>query len=272
LRYGLRRTAALPLSLRLIREIHARLMRGARGGEPSKTPGEFRRSQNWVGGPSPATARYVPPPVAEMNEALDLFERALHDPTPFPVLVIVGLAHAQFETIHPFLDGNGRMGRLLITFLLCEYKVLREPLLYLSIFFKQHRQEYYDRLQAVRDHGDWEGWLSFFLAGVASVAREATDTARQVVRLRERLRGELPSKLGRRSGNGLRLLDALFQHPVVAVKSVEKLLGLSQPASLALVDAMVSVGVLEEVTGLRRNRIFEFGEYLQLFTERKRRS
>ena len=272
LRYGLRRTAALPLSLRLIREIHARLMRGARGGEPSKTPGEFRRSQNWVGGPSPATARYVPPPVAEMKDALDLFEKALHDPTPFPVLVIVGLAHAQFETIHPFLDGNGRMGRLLITFLLCEYHALREPLLYLSIFFKQHRQEYYDRLQAVRDHGDWEGWLSFFLAGVASVAREATDTARHVVQLRERLRDELPSKLGRRSGNGLRLLDALFRQPVVAVKSVEKLLSLSQPAALALVDAMVSAGVLEEITGLRRNRIFEFGEYLQLFTERKRRS
>ena len=199
-------------------------------------------------------------------------EKALHDPTPFPVLVIVGLAHAQFETIHPFLDGNGRMGRLLITFLLCEYHALREPLLYLSIFFKQHRQEYYDRLQAVRDHGDWEGWLSFFLAGVASVAREATDTARHVVQLRERLRDELPSKLGRRSGNGLRLLDALFRQPVVAVKSVEKLLSLSQPAALALVDAMVSAGVLEEITGLRRNRIFEFGEYLQLFTERKRRS
>lgn len=272
LRYGLRRTAALPLSLRLIREIHARLMRGVRGGEPAKTPGEFRRSQNWVGGPSPATARYVPPSVPEMHEALDRLEKALHDDAPIPVLVNVGLAHAQFETIHPFLDGNGRMGRLLITFLLCQYKVLREPLLYLSIFFKQHRQEYYDRLQAIRDHGDWEGWLSFFLEGVATVAQEATDTARQVVQLRERLRGELPSGLGRRSGNGLRLLDALFRQPLVAVKSVEKLLGLSQPAALALVDAMTSAGVLEEVTGLRRNRIFEFREYLKLFTERERRS
>ena len=273
LRYGLRRTAALPLSLRLIREIHARLMRGGvRGGEPPKTPGEFRHSQNWVGGPSPATARYVPPPVSEMREALDRFEKALHDGAPVPVLVKVGLAHAQFETIHPFLDGNGRMGRLLITFLLCAYKVLGEPLLYLSIFFKQHRQEYYDRLQAIRDHGDWEGWLSFFLEGVATVAREATDTARHVVQLRERLRGELPTRLGRRSGNGLRLLDALFRQPLVAVKSVEKLLGLSQPAALALVDAMTGAGVLEEVTGLRRNRIFEFREYLKLFTERERRS
>src|SRR2546428_11743174 len=223
LRYGLRRTAALPLSLRLIREIHARLMRGARGGEPSKTPGAFRRSQNWVGGPSPAPARYVPPPVPEMNEALNLFEKALHDPTPFPVLVIVGLAHAQFETIHPFLDGNGRMGRLLITFLLCEFKVLREPLLYLSIFFKQHRQEYYDRLQAVRDHGDWEGWLSFFLAGLGNVARDGTETARQGGQLPGRLRGGLPGKLGRPPWNGVCPLRALVRHPLVARKSGGKL-------------------------------------------------
>ncbi len=271
LRYGLQRVRTLPLSLRLIREIHERLMRGTRGGESAKTPGEFRRSQNWVGGASPATARYVPPPVPEMTRALGEFERSLHERPPYPLLVNVGLAHAQFETIHPFLDGNGRVGRLLVTFLLCEYGVLRDPLLYLSIFFKEHRQEYYDRLQAIRDQDDWEGWLAFFLQGVATVAREATETARRIVRLREEWREKISNGLGRRSGNGLRLLDALFRSPLVEVKSVERDLALSQPAALRLVDAMVELGVLVEVTGRRRDRIFEFRDYLKLFTERARR-
>ena len=272
LRYGLRRVSSLPLSLRLIREIHARLMRNVRGGDRTKTPGEFRRSQNWVGGPSPTTARYVPPPVSELSRVLDDFERSLHDQAPYPILITVGLAHAQFETIHPFQDGNGRMGRLLVTFLLCQYGILHEPLLYLSIFFKQHREEYYNRLQAVRDDGDWEGWLAFFLEGVATVAKEATDTARNIVRLRERLRDAIPAQLGRRSGNGLRLLDQLFVHPVVSVKVVEKMLGLSQPAALALVNAFQKTGIMREVTGLRRNRIFEFREYLKLFEERDQRA
>src|SRR5207247_4358460 len=196
--------------------------------EPTKTPGEFRRSQNWVGGPSPETARYVPPPVSTMHDALGEFERSLHERPPYPLLINVGLAHAQFETIHPFLDGNGRIGRLLVTFLLCEYGALNEPLLYLSIFFKQNRQDYYERLQSIRDAGDWEGWLAFFLQGVATVAHEATQTARRIVRLREELRTDLPTRLGRRAGNGLTLLDQLFLHPVVSVKSVEMLLGLSQ--------------------------------------------
>jgi Fic family protein len=271
LRFGLKRVHSLPVSLRLVREIHEHLMHSVRGGEPTKTPGEFRRSQNWVGGASPATARFVPPPVDEMTEALHMFERSLHDPRAYPPLINVGLAHAQFETIHPFLDGNGRMGRLLITFLLCEYGILREPLLYLSIFLKEHRQDYYDRLQAVRDRGDWEGWLAFFLEGVATVASEATETARSIVRLREAWRERISAQLKRRSGNGLRLLDKLFQRPLVTVKGVEQSLGLSQPAALALVNAMVRVGVLEEVTGMRRNRIFEFREYLRLFAERARR-
>ncbi len=271
LRYGLRRVSSLPLSLRLIREIHGRLMRGVRGGDPTKTPGEFRRSQNWVGGPSPMTARFVPPPVSELARVLGAFERSLHDQASYPVLVNVGLAHAQFETIHPFLDGNGRMGRLLVTFLLCQYGILHEPLLYLSIYFKQNREEYYERLQAVRDFGDWEGWLAFFLEGVATVAREATDTAREIVRLRERLRDAIPGQLGRRSGNGLRLLDRLFTHPLVSVKVVEKVLDLSQPAALALVDAFQHAEILREVTGLRRNRIFEFRDYLRLSEERDQR-
>ncbi len=271
LRYGLRQVSSLPLSLRLIREIHGRLVRGVRGGEPEKTPGEFRRSQNWVGGPSPATARYVPPPVPLMHEALAEFERSLHDKPPYPVLINLGLAHAHFETIHPFLDGNGRMGRLLITFLLCEYGILKEPLLYLSVFFKQHRDEYYGRLQAVRDAGDWEGWLAFFLEGIAQVAAEATATARRIVNLREALRTTITTGLGRRSPSGLRLLEKLFRLPMVSVKSVEKMIGLSQPAASALVTAMQAAGVLREITGQRRNRVFEFNQYLALFEERGKR-
>jgi Fic family protein len=273
LRFGLKRVKTLPVSLRLIREIHERLMRNVRGGESAKTPGEFRRSQNWVGGASPATARYVPPPVEVMHQALDEFERALHEePRSHPLLIHIGLAHAQFETIHPFLDGNGRIGRLLVTFLLCEYGVLREPLLYLSIHFKQHRQEYYDRLQAVRDHGDWEGWLVFFLEGVASVAAEATATAQKIVRLRETWRERLAGSLGRRSAIGQRLLDRLFENPVVTAKSVQQLVGLSQPAASALVAAMQRAGALAEITGKRRNRVFAFKEYLSLFKERDKRS
>ena len=268
LRYGLRRVRTLPVSLRLLREIHARLMRGVRGGEPAKTPGDFRRSQNWVGGPSPATARYVPPPVPEMLRALGEFETALHTPGPYPLLIRVGLAHAQFETIHPFLDGNGRMGRLLISFVLCESGVMPEPLLYLSVFFKQHRDTYYDRLQAIRDGGDWEGWLAFFLEGVATVAREATDTARRIVELRERTRATVSDTLGRRSGPALRLVDTLFQQPVVTVRVVQQILEYSQPAAAAMVSALEKAQVLVEVTGRRRDRVFEFRPYLRLFRER----
>lgn len=268
LRHGLERVDELPLSLRLIREIHARLMEGVRGGEPAKTPGEFRRSQNWLGGPSPETARYVPPPVPEMKTALDEFEKFLHRDDELPFLVRLGLVHAQFETIHPFLDGNGRIGRLLITFLLAHEGVLREPLLYLSIFFKEHRQEYYDRLQFVRDRGDWEGWLAFFLEGIATVSREATNTARKIVQLREDTRQKINDELGRRAGNGQRLLEYLFTQPYVNVKLVEKATGLSQPAANALVNAMDEIGILRETTGKQTYRVFAFEEYMKLFHER----
>lgn len=273
LRGGLSRVRSIPVSLRLIREIHASLMRKVRGGEPSKTPGEFRRSQNWLGGASPASAAFVPPPVPDMHRALDEFEKSLHPPIAgrYPELVTVGLAHAQFETIHPFLDGNGRMGRLLVTFLLCEYGILNEPLLYLSIHFKKNREEYYARLQAVRDHGDWEGWLEFFLGGVAAVAKEAAETSRKIVRMREEMRETLPGKLGRRSGNGLRLLDHLFRDPIVTVKGVEDVLALSQPAALKLVNVLVDAGILVELTGRQRNRVYEFHDYLKLFRERQER-
>ena len=272
LRYGLERVKELPPSLRLIREIHGRLMDGVRGGEPAKTPGEFRRSQNWVGGPSPESARYVPPPVPVMDEALDQFEKAIHAHSDYPLLVEIGLAHAQFETIHPFLDGNGRMGRLLITFLLCHHRVLTEPLLYLSIFFKQNRQEYYERLQAIRDKGDWEGWLAFFLEGVATVATEATGTARKIVELREEVREQIAQHMGRRASRAHQLLDGLFRNPVVNVKDVERMTDLSQPAANALTTALAEMGILKELTGQRRNRVFMFETYLSLFEERGRRS
>lgn len=271
LRYGLERSREFPLSLRLIREIHGVLMEGVRGGEAAKTPGEFRTLQNWIGGPTPATARFVPPPVHEMKSALHEFELFLHDESDLPTLVRLGLAHAQFETIHPFQDGNGRIGRLLITFLLAQEGVLREPLLYLSIFFKRHRQEYYDRLQNVRDRDDWEGWLEFFLQGIATVSEEATQTAREIVRLRERKREEVTKRLGRRSGNALVLLEHLFRQPYVNVKKVEEVTGLSQPAANALANAMEEAGILGEVTGKQKYRVFGFVEYLSLFSERAER-
>lgn len=271
LRYGLARVGELPLSLRLIREIHGVLMKDVRGGEPAKTPGEFRASPNWIGGPSPETARFVPPPVHEMKRALDEFERFLHTDDDLPTLIKVGLAHAQFETIHPFLDGNGRVGRLLITFLLSHEEVLQEPLLYLSVFFKRHRQEYYDRLQSVRDRGDWEGWLGFFLEGVAIVSREATETARRIVELREETRQLINRKLGRRAGNALRLLEHLFRTPYVNVNGVAEVTGLSQPAANRLTNDLEGLGVLRETTGKKSYRVFEFSTYMELFREKDQR-
>jgi Fic family protein len=271
LRYGLERVEDLPLSLRLIREIHERLMSGVRGGEPAKTPGEFRRSQNWIGGPSPATARFVPPPVAQMTESLHELESFFHDDSQLPILIRVGLAHAHFETVHPFLDGNGRIGRLLITFLLAHEKILREPILYLSIFFKRNRQEYYDRLQAIREKGDWEGWLAFFLEGVAVVSEEATSTARRIVSLREDARAEINQRLGRRASSALQLLETLFRDPIVNVKSVGRITDLSQPAANALTNALEEIGILRETTGKKSYRMFAFERYLRLFEERDQR-
>lgn len=272
LRFGIQRVEKLPLSLRLIREIHEGLMTGVRGGERSKTPGEFRASQNWIGGPSPATARFVPPPVPEMKRCLDELERFLHDESDLPLLVRVGLAHAFFETIHPFLDGNGRVGRLLITFFLVHEAVLQEPILYLSIFFKRHRQEYYDRLQAIRERGDWEGWLAFFLEGVAMVSTEATETARRIVELRQEMQEKIRANLGRRAGSALTLLEALFQQPIVNVAAVQRITMLSQPAANALTNALEAEGLLVEITGKKSYRVFRFEPYLSLFAEKDARS
>jgi len=265
--YGLERLATLPVSVRLIREIHERLLKGVRGHK--LTPGELRRSQNWIG-PGGCTlneATFVPPPPDAVPQALNDLERFLHERDDLPVLVKVGLAHAQFETIHPFLDGNGRVGRLLITFLLCERGVLHKPVLYLSHYFKRHRQEYYDRLQAVRDAGDWEGWLGFFLRGVTDVSAQATETARRILALRERRREQITQSFGRTAGNGLKVLEQLFRTPIISVKKVQTITNTEFPAANQLVQRLIQLGVLKEITGQARNRQFRFEEYVQLFAE-----
>lgn len=258
--HGLSRLADLPLSLRLLREIHRYLLEGVRGAD--KTPGEFRTSQNWIGGTGPADAAFVPPPPLEMNHALGQFELFLHDRESLPPLLHCAVAHAQFETIHPFLDGNGRVGRLLITFLLCEQKILSRPLLYLSHFLKAHRAEYYDRLTAIRVDGDWEGWLRFFLRGVAEVSASAATTARRILALREESR----SRLGN-DANATRLLDLLFEYPIVSVRHVERHLGCAFVTASRAVEKLEAAGVLREITAQKRNRRFRFEPYLELFEE-----
>jgi Fic family protein len=265
--YGLRRLVDLPVSVRLVREIHERLMTGVRGGH--LTPGELRRSQNWIGpaGSTLADATFVPPPHHVVPEALGDLERFLHAPGDLPLLVRIGLAHAQFETIHPFLDGNGRVGRLLITFLLCEREVLSEPVLYLSHFFRRHREEYYDRLQAVRDEGDWEGWLDFFLRGVHTVSDEAAAVVRRILVLRETNRSDITRHLGRAAGNGHKLLDSLFDRPIVSVADVRDLIGTTYQAANSLVARLSELGILHEITGHARNRRFRYEPYVRLFTD-----
>ena len=263
--YGLERIETLPLSLRLIREIHRELLRDGRGS--IATPGEFRRAQNWIGpaGASLAQATFVPPPVPDMTEALHSFEKFLHDDGHYPTLIAVGLAHAQFETIHPFLDGNGRVGRLLNTFLLVHRGMLRQPLLYLSHFFKLHRTEYYDRLMAVRQRGDWEGWIRFFLEGVLQTAREATKTAEQLFELREAHRGVIiQNNLG---PNGLKLLSHLFQRPLVNINLVASLIESTFPTASRLVSSFEAMGLLREITGQKRSRVFRYEPYLALFQD-----
>jgi Fic family protein len=265
--HGLARLSDLPVSVRLIREIHAELMRGVRGGRLQ--PGDLRTSQNWIGagGSTLASATFVPPPPHLVAESLASLERFLHDDDGLPPLVKIALAHVQFETIHPFLDGNGRVGRLLLTFLLTEKRILHKPVLYLSHYFKQQRQIYYDRLQAVRTHGDWEGWLAFFLRGVVEVAGEAAETARRILELRERRRAAITSNLGRAAGNGHKVLESLFDRPIVAVKDVRELTGTTYPAANNLVSRLVELGILEEMTGHTRNRRFRYAPYIALFTE-----
>ena len=265
--YGLRRLAELPLSIRLIREIHAELLKGVRGSH--LTPGEIRTSQNWFGamGCSLREATFVPPPPGEVMQHLGALETFLHSDTNLPLLIDIGLAHAQFETIHPFLDGNGRVGRLLISLLLCERKVLLKPVLYLSHYFKQHQQEYYDQLQSVHDRGTWEDWLIFFLRGVVEVSKQATETARLIMNLRETHRNTITEHFGRTAGNGHRVLEHLYKNPIVSVTEVQELNGTTYQAANKLVLRLVDSQILTEITGQARNRRFMYHEYIDLFRE-----
>jgi len=260
--HGLKRLPDLPLSNRLIREVHAELMQGVRG--EHSTPGEFRTSQNWIGalGSDLNNARFVPPPPHEMNQALGSLEKFMHDRESFPVLVHAALVHAQFETIHPFLDGNGRVGRLLITFLLCERGVLSRPLLYISLFLKANRMEYYDRLSAIRTSGDWEGWVRFFLRGVADVSRNATVTAKAILAMRDKHRVLVQDKSSGR--NALPFLDMLYETPVLSARKVANRLSCSSPTATALINEFVRLGLLEEITGKQRYRRFRYAPYIDL--------
>ncbi len=267
MKHGLARLRDLPVSVRLIREIHERLLDGVRGHRLA--PGQLRRTQNWIGPAncSMEEATFVPPPPTEVPRLLGDLERFIHSETSLPLLVRIGLAHAQFETIHPFLDGNGRVGRLLITFLLCERDALRHPVLYLSHYFKRHRQEYYDRLQAIRDGGDWESWLEFFLRGVAAVSAEAAETARKILAMREEHRSTIAEHFGGAAGNGHKVLDSLYRRPIVSVADVQEWIGTTYPAANQLVKRFVDRGILLEITGNARNRRYRYQPYVALFAE-----
>jgi Fic family protein len=259
-RAELRDPKGLPLSMRLLNETHQRLMRGVRGAE--KLPGEVRRSQNWIGGSRPGTAAYVPVPPHALRDVLSAFEKYLHGGANLPPLVRAGLLHVQFETIHPYLDGNGRIGRLLVTLLLEHWKLLTKPLLYLSLFFKRHREDYYRRLNAVRTDGDWEGWLDFFLDGVTTIADEAVASARELFGLVATDRARLISQDGI-SISALRLFELLPRHPVITVASFMKLVETTKPTAGRAVELLVKAAILVEITGKKRDRSFVYRAYLE---------
>lgn len=262
---GLARLKELPLSVRLMKEMHANLLHGVRG--QHQQPGEIRRSQNWIGpqGCALTDATYVPPPHQEAEAALSALEKFIHDDDHIPPLIKIGLVHSQFETIHPFLDGNGRIGRLLITFFLCEKGFLQKPVLYLSHFFKANRDSYYQHLQRVRDRGEWEEWLKFFLRGVATVAEQATDTARKIVALRETHRALIIDTFGSSGANAIRLLEQLYKRPSITVNKAREFLEISYPNANNLVLKLVEQKIMFEVTGQARNRVFFYSPYINLF-------
>lgn len=267
MRFGLVRLATLPVSVRLIREIHAQLLEGTRGSH--LTPGELRRTQNWIGRPNStlASATFVPPPAHEVPEHLANLERFLHYNDQLPLLLRIGIAHVQFEMIHPFLDGNGRVGRLLITLLLSERGELSEPVLYLSAFFERYRDDYYRHLRAVQDDGDWEGWLRFFLRGVIEVGQHALATVAGVLALRERDRARIVEALAQGSSNALKVLELLFRTPIVSVADVQAVTKLTEAPAHRLVARLVDLGILVEITGQRRNRAFRYEAYVGLFDD-----
>lgn len=253
-----------PVSNRLIREIHGVLL--ARGRGSDKTPGEFRRSQNWIGGTRPGNATFVPPPPELVEDCMAEFERFLHDGSDLPALVKAALAHVQFETIHPFLDGNGRTGRLLITLLLTSLGVLREPLLYLSLFLKEHRGTYYDLLDRVRYEGDWERWLTFFLEGVKATAENAVATARRLVDMFAADQARIQQQ-GRRAGSALRAHGALKERPIASIGEIQRRSGLSYPTAASAMQLLVRLGIAREVTGRRRARFYAYQEYITILNE-----
>lgn len=263
---GLELLDELPVSVRLFKQIHSELMKGVRGG--NRNPGELRTIQNWIGpeGRTVKDATFVPPPPRQVLDLLGDLEKFLNDDGQrLPVLIMIGLAHAQFETIHPFLDGNGRIGRLLISFLLYQREVLLKPVLYISYYFKRNRQEYYDRLQAVRDSGHWEEWIKFFLRGVWSASQEATETARKIVELRETHRTLITDEFGRVAGNGMKVLEHLYERPIINTQTIKTITGVSYPAANALLAKFTEHGILRESTGRNRNRLFRYEDYIGLF-------
>ncbi|WP_462325110.1 Fic family protein, partial [Desulfoplanes sp.] len=252
----------LPLSLRLFREVHSVLLSKGRG--RNQAPGEFRRTQNWIGGTRPGNAAFVPPPADELLECMGKLELFLHDtPTPTPVLLKAALAHVQFETIHPFLDGNGRLGRLLITLLLCDQKVLQKPMLYLSLYFKTFRQRYYELLGNVRTTGDWESWLVFFAEAVIVTATQAVETARNLLDLSSRDRDRI-SSLGRAAASTLQVHRALLEHPVATSGSLVKKTGITPATVNKALGHLEKLGIVKELTEKKRNRLFSYVEYIKI--------
>lgn len=265
IQYGLSRLKKLPLSLRLLREIHSVLLSQGRGAE--KSPGEFRKTQNWIGGTRPGNATYVPPPPERMMECLDKFEKFLHDlPTRTPLLMKAAMAHAQFETIHPFLDGNGRLGRLLITLLLCAEKALTEPILYLSLYFKQNRSEYYEKLQQIRTHGAWEEWLRFFFEGVLITSQNAVETARTTLELFEKDRIQI-HQLGRTASSALQIYEMLKQTPIINTAKAKKHTGLAINTVTKAINNLIKLGIIKEITGRQRDRLFAYETYITTLAE-----
>lgn len=266
LSHGLERLrGGFPLSLRLIREIHGILLSQGRGS--TQSPGEFRKSQNWVGGTRPGNARFVPPPPEELMGCLGELERFLHDqPVRTPVLLKAALSHVQFETIHPFLDGNGRLGRLLITFLLCVEGALSEPLLYLSLYFKEHRDTYYDLLQRVRIEGDWEAWVTFFLEGVVETAEQSVRAARRITDLFADDRNRI-GMMGQAAGNVLRVHSYLQKKPLLEIPRASSEIGISQPTVTSALGRLEEIGVVRETTGRARDRIYVYQKYLDILGE-----
>lgn len=263
--HGLERINEFPLSLRLIREIHAKLMNNARGG--NKQAGEFRTSQNWIGGSRPGNARFVPPPPEYLMECLDNFEKFLHDESvKLPVLIKAALAHVQFETIHPFLDGNGRLGRLLITFILCVEGILKEPLLYLSLYLKSNRSAYYEHLQSVRETGNWEAWIKFFLSGVVEAAGQATKTAQVIIALfKEDLKKIANS--GKSTAAILEIYGYMQHHPIANTKKIKEKSKFSLHTILRSLATLEMLGIVKEITGKERHKIFVYKEYLGILSQ-----